>query len=204
MNSWGFLQYFFLSMCSELCLDDFSLRLLLALYLCLCVYMCSSLVFQDKFLFLAFCRGIKATRDHGYAVYSNSLWLADECDCVCLPQQNCGQKVWDAWNSGDSVRPIWPNTTSISALLISTPRVGRKMCKIALKSILSETQIEHEYKLLHISRRYLLNLSCNEKPSSSVFIITRDSLQSSTWHGVFRAFNHFQLCSLTCLWKCSL
>lgn len=78
-------------------------------------------------LFLAFCRGIKATRDLGYVVYSYVLWLADaDGDFMCLPQQNCGQKVWDAWNSRDSVLPIRPNTTSISALLISKSREARK------------------------------------------------------------------------------
>lgn len=50
--------------------------------------------FQD--LFLASCRGIKATRDHGYEVYSNFfLWLADKCNHVCvvsLPRLNCGRK----------------------------------------------------------------------------------------------------------------
>ncbi len=155
-----------------------------------------------QILLLAFHRGIKATRDHGYAVYSDFLWLADECDCVCLPQQNCGQKVWDAWNSWDSVLPIWPNTTSISALLISTSGMGRQTCKMPWKAqqgILFEMQrpfffnlffclpIEHEYMLSHISRRYLLNHHYNQKPTSSISIITCDSLQSSTWHGIFRA-----------------
>lgn len=43
-----------------------------------------------QILLLSFHRGIKATRDHGYVVCSDFLWLANECDCVCLPQQNCG------------------------------------------------------------------------------------------------------------------
>lgn len=145
---------------------------------------------STQILSLSFRRGIKATRDHGYVVYSNFLWLADECDCVRLPQQNCGQKVWDAWNSGDSVLPIWPNTTGISAVLISTSRMGRQMCEIPWKARRAKTsclQIEHEFKLLHISSRDLLNLSYNQKPTRSVSIIACDSLLSSTWHGVFRA-----------------
>lgn len=153
MNSWGLLYYFSLSMCSELCLSDFAVSLFLS-YVCV-FHPCIS----RQILFLAFCRGIKATRDHGYAVYSNFLWLVDECDCVCLPHQNCGQKVWDAWNSWDRVLPIWPNTTSFSALLIPTTRLGRQTCKIPWKArggILFDMQrpfftfcpqIEHKYQL---------------------------------------------------------
>lgn len=193
MNSWGGLHYFSLSVCSE-CLSDLGASLLLALYLFLCVQCMFDPCISRQILFLAFCRGIKETRDHGYAVNSDFLWLADECDCVRLPQLNCGQKAWDAWNSWDSVLPIWPNTTSISALLISTSRIGRRMCKITWKArcgILFESftsclQIEHENTLSHISRGYLLNLSCNQKPTSSVSVITCDSLQSSAWHGIFR------------------
>lgn len=118
------------------------------------VSVCVQCVFDPcisrQILFLVFRRGIRVTRDHGYAVYSDFLWLTDECDCVCLPQQNCGQKVWDAWNSWDSVLPIWPNTTSISALLISTSRMGRTTCTIpwkAQRGILFEMQRPFVFKL---------------------------------------------------------
>lgn len=137
MDSWGFLHYFSLSMCSELYRCNLGVSLSLSLAPHFCIYACVFGYLFDPFIwrqiiFPSFRRGIKATRDHGYAVCSDFLWLADECDCVCvrLPQQNCGQKVWDAWNSWDSVLPVWPNTTSISALLISPSRKGRRTCKI--------------------------------------------------------------------------
>lgn len=95
MNCWGFLYYFPLSMCYELCLSelDGSLCVLLTPHsVCMCVCMFDPCV-SRQILFLAFRRGIKATRDHGYAVYSNFLWLADECDCVCVfPSRIVGKR----------------------------------------------------------------------------------------------------------------
>lgn len=82
------------------------------------------LAFQDKFLFLAFCRGIKATRDHGYAVYSNSLWLVDECDCVSPPAELWAKRFEMHEIPGIVFFPLWPNTTSIS-----TWRLGKKNLK---------------------------------------------------------------------------
>lgn len=132
MNSWGFLHYFALSMCSKLRLDDFGVSLGLLMYLCAFFSVCSTLPFQDKFSFFPSAGGSRRPGTTGMWFFF--LLLADECDFVRLPQQNCGQKVWDAWNSWNSVLPIWPNTTSISALLISKSRTGRQMCKIPRKA----------------------------------------------------------------------
>lgn len=113
---------------------------------------------------------------------------------VCAsPSRFVGKKVWDAWNSWDSVLPIWPNKTSISALLISTSRIGRQtsgwyaLCDAKTFSLPLVFKLHMSTSCLPISWRYLLNLSHNQKPTSSVSIITCDSLKSSTWHGVFRA-----------------
>ena len=193
-------------MCSELCLSDFSvsLSLLLALYLCVCVCVCVCPTLAFQILSLPSAGGSRRPGTTGMWFTPTFLWLADECDCVRLPQQNCGQKVWDAWNSGDSVLPIRPNTTSTSALLISTSRSGRRTCKIPWKAqrgvffFTSHLRIELEHQLLHISRRYLLNLSCNQKPTSSVYNYSWfTSILDVTWR--IQSFNHFQLCSLTFL-----
>lgn len=56
-------------------------------------------------------------------------------------------------------------------------------------SIMCKTPWKHPYKIQNVSSwgRYLLNLGCNQKPSCSILIITRDSLQSSPWHGALGA-----------------
>lgn len=89
MDSWGFLHYFSLSMCSELYRCNLGVSLSSSLAPHFCIYACVFGYLFDPFirrqiLFPSFRRGIKATRDHGYAVCSDFLWLADECDCVCV------------------------------------------------------------------------------------------------------------------------
>lgn len=140
-NCWGFLYYWPLLMCSDLCLSDFTLLMApwsvrVSVSICMCASVLNRCVLRQT-LFLSFRRGIKATRDHGYVVYSHLLlinWQMWLCVCVCLPQQNCGQKFWDAWNSADSVPPIWPNTISISTPLISATRIGWKIPNIPWES----------------------------------------------------------------------
>lgn len=107
-----------------------------------------------------------------------SLWLVDECDCVYLPplvpQQNCGQKVWNAWNSWDRVLPMWPNTTSIPVLLVSTSAAGRRTCEklweICTRVPLKQLKNAHFYfvigfnlQFVPTSRRALLSLNNNNQ-----------------------------------------
>lgn len=60
-------------------------------------------------------------------------------------------------------------------LFLLRDRAGERARYLGRRSVTSfcfftsHLQIELEYKLLHISRRYLLNLSCNRKPTSSVY-----------------------------------
>lgn len=151
----------------------------------------------DRWLFLAFCRGIKATRDHGYVVYSNVLWLADADGdfCVSPSAELWAKGFWDAWNSWDSVLPMWPNTTSVSALLISKSRTGRQkpqatsesrgLCTLKVAKTVVCTQKQA------IAHQQEHNLCCS---TSDIIIHLHNyeqftSILKVTW--CIQSFNHF-------------
>lgn len=168
MNVWGFRCFYGLISVFWVALLQF-LRLLMA---CLCGVLYCTLPSKTNSFFSPSAGGSRRPGTTGM-LFTPTPW-------------NCGQKrkkVWDAWNSRDSVRPVRPNPTRGSLL---PHQDGEGKCAGGP---------EGKLFLLRCKSSYLLGLS--QTGSRSICITSSDSLQPSTWCGTVRAFNHFQLCGLT-------
>lgn len=190
MNSWGFLYYFSLSMCSELCRCEPPLVIsAVPVFVCVCAQP-SHFKTNSFSCLLQGDQGDQGPRVCGLLrllVISWWMWL-----CVSPPAELWAKRFEMHEIPGIVFFPSGQTQqASQRCLFLHQERAGY-LWK-ARRGALVETQRPLVFKLnmsAHFSApaaRYLLNLSHNQKPTSSVSIITRDSLQSSTWHGVFRA-----------------